>query len=365
MNHQLNTMRIALLFPNNLFTSPYLKYYTQILEKDQIAFDLIIWDRHNKFEEGCIAFKSQDYKKSRISKALDFWKFRNFIKRELKKREYSRVIVFTGQLGIFLSTYLRKNYRGNYILDIRDYSQPMHNFKSLFRKVIRSAKYVVISSNAFKDWLPPSDNYVMGHNIDIDLIDKSLEKKAAPRGLFKIEPIHIDTIGQIKDFASDKKFVFQLKNDFRFQMQFIGFGPTLSELKAYAEQEGIENIDFHGPYKKQEEENLLRNTDVINILISLKEYNKGTTLLSNRLYLSALYNIPCLVKSETEQSRIIHKYDFGIVVDDYKDVNQALIDYRDSFDETLFIDNCRNFLNDVKKDYTIFENKVKALIKEE
>ena len=355
-------MRIALLFPNNLFTSPYLKYYTQILEKEQIAYDLIIWDREDKFEEGCIAFSSQNYTKSRISKALDFWKFRKFIKRELKKTEYSKLIVFTGQLGIFMSAFLCKNYKGQYILDIRDYSQPMHKFKSLFRKVIHSAKFVVISSDAFKEWLPSSNNYIIGHNIDVHLIDKSLQKKPEPKGLFKKEPIRVDTIGQIKDFAADSKFVFQLKNDFRFQMQFIGFGPTLRQLKDYVNQEGIQNIGFHGPYKKEEEEKLLKNTDVINILISLKEYNKGKTLLSNRLYLSALFNIPCIVKSDTEQSRIIEKYNFGIVIDDYKNLNSALIDYKNDFDEAVFAMNCRNFLIDVKKDHAIFEAKVKALI---
>jgi len=51
-------MKIALLFPNNLFTSPYLKYYTHILEKENVAYDLIIWDRENTPEPNCIAYSS-------------------------------------------------------------------------------------------------------------------------------------------------------------------------------------------------------------------------------------------------------------------------------------------------------------------
>lgn len=351
-------MKIALIFPNNLFTSPYLKYYTNILEKEDIDYDLIIWDRENANEPGCIAFKSQDFKKSKISKTLDFHRFRKFIIQQLKKTEYNKVIVYTGQLGILLADYLIKNYKNRYVLDVRDYSTPMHYFKNRFKKLISNAHFVAISSDGFKEWLPPSENYVLGHNINLELIKNKLKQEPNCKGLLKNDIIQVDTIGQIKDFDSDHRFVAQLKNDKRFQMQIIGFGGTLELLKEYAQQEKVENITFLGAYKKEEEENLLSNTDILNILITLNEFNKGTSLLSNRLYLSALLHIPCLVNSNTEQSRIIEKYNFGLVIDSYEELSSKLIEYQATFKEDIFIKNCRLFLTDVKRDYEIFNERL-------
>lgn len=356
-------MKIALLFPNNLFTSPYLKYYTSILNKENIAYDLIIWDRENIKEDDCIAFKSHDSKNAIISKTLNFFKFRKFILQQLKKADYTKVIVFTGQLGILLSDYLVNNYKYKYILDIRDYSNPMHYFKNRFKKLITNAQFVTISSNGFKEWLPNYEKYILSHNIDLELIHKRLSKKSQPRDLFNSDVIQVDTIGQIKDYDSDHRFVAELKNNPNFQMNFIGFGGTLDLLKEYSSQEKVKNISFHGKYKKEEEEGLLQNTDFINILISLEEFNKGATLLSNRLYLSALLHIPCIVNANSEQSRIIEKYNFGIVIRRYEELPEQLLIFQQKFNEENFIENCLVFLNDVKTEYDLFNQSLVQFLK--
>lgn len=356
-------MKIALLFPNNLFTSPYLKYYTTILEKEKIAYDLIIWDRENINEPGCIAFRSQAYQKSKISKARDFYRFRRFIIKQFKKTKYRKVIVYTGQLGILLSDFLIKNYKNRYVLDIRDYSNPMHHFKNRFHKLIASADFVALSSNGFMEWLPKAEKYILSHNINVELIHEKLGEAYAHKELFNKSHIQVDTIGQIKDFESDHRFVKQLKNDDRYRMNFIGFGPTLDVLKEFVKTENISNVDFHGSYKKKEEEKLLSETDFINILITLSEFNKGTSLLSNRLYLSALFGIPCIVNSYTAQSKIIEKYGFGVVIDNYEDLPARLIEYQKKFDLKAFNQNCQAFLKDVSQDYEVFNKKLVAFVK--
>ncbi len=356
-------MKVVLLFPNNVFTSPYLKYFTQILDKENIPYDLIIWDRENKAEEGCISFRSSNQKKTKFSKLFDFLRFRKFLIEHLKKKDYAKVIVFSGQLGILLSDYLVKHYRKKYVLDIRDYSKPMHIFKNRFKKVIANANFISISSNGFKEWLPTNGNYLLSHNIDIKLIADALV--AIPNTVtFNNDIINVDTIGQIKDFESDLKFVDQLKNDIRFRMKFIGFGNTLELLKEHADRENISNVLFLGAYKKEKEKELLKDTDVINILISRTEFNKGATLMSNRIYLSALLKIPCIVNNKTEQSNIIEKYKFGIVVDKYDELPNKLIDYKETFDKDNFMSGCVAFLNDVKKDYQLFESKVTEFLTE-
>ncbi|MCM4164779.1 MULTISPECIES: hypothetical protein [unclassified Arenibacter] len=351
-------MRVALLFPNNLFTSPYLKYYTDILKQEKIEYDLLIWDRANIEEEGCIAFKCSENSKSTISKALDFIRFRKFLIKNLKNKNYSKVIVFSGQVGILMGDFLIKHYSKRYLLDVRDFSQPMKYFKSRFIKVVLNSNFVCISSNGFKNWLPPKGDYLLGHNIDISLVRNALSNFPFRDINFDSKTIKISTIGQIKDFNSDALFIDQLKNDSRFEIEFIGFGPALNDLKNKTNSEHIANINYKGPYKKYEEPFLLKDSDFINILISRTEFNKGATLLSNRLYLSAMYNIPCIVNKNTEQSRIIEKYNFGIIVDKYEELPDKLMTYKDSFCKENFLNNCYNFLNDVKTDYSLFEQKV-------
>ncbi|MBC8767868.1 hypothetical protein H4O18_07685 [Arenibacter sp. BSSL-BM3] len=351
-------MRVALLFPNNLFTSPYLKYYESVLKKGNIDYDLYIWDRHGVNEKGCIAYTNKVKTSIPLFKSLDFIKFRRFLMNHLRKTEYNRIIVFSGQLGILMSDFLINNFPNKYILDIRDYSQVMSYFKSRFEKVIQNSYFVCVSSNGFKEWLPQNANYILGHNIDIALVSKSLDNFPFRDANLENETLKIDTIGQIKDFNSDARFIDQLKNDKRFKMEFIGFGPALNDLKIKSTSEKINNISFYGLYKKEEEPLLLKNTDIINILISRTEHNKGATLLSNRLYLSALYNIPCIVNSDTEQSRIIEKYNFGIIVDNYEELPNKLVAYKENFCKESFLNNCYTFLADVKKDYSLFEQKL-------
>ena len=351
-------MRVALIFPNNLFTSPYLKYYIDILKQEKIEYDLLIWDRANIKEEGCIAFKCSENSKSSISKGLDFLKFRKFLIKNLKNKNYSKVIAFSGQVGILMGDFLVKYYSKRYLLDVRDFSQPMKYFKSRFTKVVLNSNFVCISSNGFKDWLPPEGDYLLGHNIDITLVRNALNNFPFRDINLDDKTLKISTIGQIKDFHSDSLFIDQLKNDIRFQMEFIGFGPALNNLKNKTNSEHITNISYKGPYKKVEEPILLKDTDFINILISRTEFNKGATLLSNRLYLAALYNIPCIVNENTEQSRIIEKYNFGIVVDKYEELPNKLVSYKQNFCKEKFLKNCNAFLHDVKKDYALFEQKV-------
>lgn len=356
-------MKIALLFPNNVFTSPYVKYYTDILKKEKIKYDLYTWDRHDVKEEGCIPFKNKIEADTPITKSLEFIKFRRFLTKHLRNNSYHKVIVFTGQLGILMSDFLIKNYPNNYILDIRDFSKAINYFRLRFRRVVKNSYFVCISSNGFREWLPSEGNYILSHNICINLVYKRLNEHPTDDTVLENETINIDTIGQIKDYNSDARFIDQLKNDERFQMEFIGFGPALTELKKKSKTEKINNISYYGPYTKEEEQQLLKDTDLINILISRNNNNKGTTLLSNRLYLSAVYNIPCIVNGDTEQSKIIKKNNMGIVVNNYEELPEKVISFRDNFCRINFNNGCLSFLNEVKEDYIIFQDELVNFLK--
>lgn len=355
-------MKVALIFPNNLYTSPYLTYYTQLLEKEMVPYDIISWNRNDFEEKGTIAFTLQNTEGSKYLKILDYFKFRKFVVDILQKNKYDRLIVFTCQLGIYLRGYLKKNFANKYILDVRDYSPMIPYFQKRLKNLAQYAHSVCISSNGFKTWLPKKGNYVLSHNVNIRLVNDALDRDEPVKSFFPNKTTRVDTIGQIKDFESDSELVSVLGNNPRFHLRFIGFGPTISRLKEFVKEKGIGNVLFTGPYKKEEEYDLLKNTDFINILISNNTFNNQ--VLSNRIYLSALLNIPCLVNHYTvEQQKIIEKYQFGIVVTEYDQLPDKILAFRNNFNSSNFMEGCRAFLKKVSTDHQIFEKTVTEFIK--
>jgi hypothetical protein len=347
-------MKIALIFPNNIYRAPYLNYYLQILDDHNIEYVIYNWDRAGKDEPNCISYRSKEESRKNWKMVWEFFNYRNFVKSEVTNQKYDSVIVFSCQIAILLSGFLIKNFKGKYLVDIRDYTKIIPVFKTRFRKVLKNAKAICISSQGFRSWLPKGFPFIISHNISSDRLIENYQKKS----FFQNEKINVDTIGALRDPESNIKVVNALKNHPEFYLKFIGDGYAVPFLKKHIASENISNIHFHGYYQKEEEFDLLKNTDFINIMVEDNFLSKSLT--SNRLYLCALLKIPAIVNTNTEQSRIIEKYGFGLVVYDYQKLPELLLEYRSGFNEENFISNCERFLNHVTEDQRIFESNVTA-----
>ncbi|AIZ42296.1 glycosyltransferase family protein [Cellulophaga baltica] len=347
-------MKIALLFPNNKYTAPYLKYYTDILKKQEVEFDLYTWNRFNTEEEECIAFNSNSSKRNPISLIVDYINFKKFIIKNLKNNNYDSIIVFSCQLGIFLQPFLKKKFKDKYILDIRDYSKTIDYFKIRFKKLISNASKVFISSEGFKEWLPKEKEYVMSHNIDSQILSNN-DIATSKKEYFTRKSLNIDTIGAIRDFESNMNIINTLKNNENFYLNFYGEGNATSLLRRNSEN--INNVYFHGYYKKKDELPLLKDTDFINIILNDNIQSKFLT--SNRLYLSALLKIPCIIiEKNIEQFKIVQKYNLGVIVTSSNEIPLKIKEFIASFNQTEYIKNCILFLDKVKKDQEIFNQNI-------
>ncbi|SFR48428.1 hypothetical protein SAMN04490243_2093 [Robiginitalea myxolifaciens] len=348
-------MKVALILPNNPSNAPYLNYYLEVIRKTGADYSLYYWDRTGK-EAGKQVFSRIPKHRYPWNKFIDYLRFAKFIKRSLKAGNYTRVVVFTPQLAIFLQKFLTGSYRGEFMLDIRDFSVMMNHFPGRFKRCYQGADHIVISSPGFKEWLPPHKSLITGHNVGAELVQENMSRTGKDYPSPEKWPLVLTTIGQIKDYDSDHRFVAELCNNEAIQMNFIGSGPTLQALKDFAESRDCSNISFYGQYNKPDEEALLADTDFLNILISRTEFNKGASLLSNRLYLSALYRIPCLVNSETAQSELVAKYGLGIVIDQYCEVPEKIENFVRDFDASVFNTNCEVFLKDISGDIDHFQS---------
>ncbi|RRQ48846.1 hypothetical protein DZC72_14370 [Maribacter algicola] len=355
-------MKIALVFPNNVFSAPYLDYYTNFLNKEKTSYKLIIWNRANEEEENTIAFKSNSKSSSPFAKALNYYKFGSFCKKEIKNGDFDKVIVFTPQLAIFLYSFLKKHYSNKYLIDIRDYTTIIPYFKRRFFKLIKQAQTVCISSEGFTSWLPKNRNYIMSHNVHLQRINHYLLKDYNKKNFFNDGTINFDTVGALRDFTTNSSIMKELGNRKDFFLNFIGSGWALPMLQKFALDENINNVHFHGRYDKKEEIQLLQNTDILNIIQNADKISNFA--IANRLYLSGLLRIPCIARKNTEHSRVIHKYGLGITIENYNEIPEKIIEYKSTFNKEQFIKNCTVFLQDVKKDYDRFENAVIQFINE-
>jgi hypothetical protein len=348
-------VKVALIIPNNSFKAPYLQNYKGILADHGIDFYVIAWNRSNRDEPEVISFNRSPSSFPYL-KFWDFLLFSKFVKKVLQDGQYNRVIIFSIQLSIFLFPYLRKT-RLPFVLDIRDYSPLVPYFRKRLSRIVEAASFTVLSSTGFQKWLPKNPSYVLNHNVNKNLLCNVGEGNINPKGYFNQDKIRIDTIGQIRDFQTNASFIRALNDRDKFVIRFIGHGPASEALRELVNEQGIGNVEFSGPYRKEEEGNLLEKADFLNILVDRENIN-GATLLTNRLYLSALYGIPCIVFKNTAQSEFVEKYKLGIIVDNLGNLADQIIDYKNSFDRDQFLEGCSAFLGKVSKENQHFESKL-------
>ena len=203
-------MKIGLILPANVWYCPFVSIYTKMLDKENIDYDLISWNKEGNETQG-IQFNKQYKTKGRLTKLIPYFEFASFIKKTVRRNRYDKLIVFTPQVAIFLCDFLEKYYKGRYIFDYRDLSiEQKFLFKLPFKKVLRNSFANVISSPGFKKCLPANFEYLLSHNFDIDAVRNALvESNCEP---VKTDDIKILTIGGIRDYSSNIEVVKALAN---------------------------------------------------------------------------------------------------------------------------------------------------------
>lgn len=343
-------MKIALICPSNLLYMPYVSNYEKILRETNIDYTIIYWDRLH-IEENNDEIKYRDKKVGFQRNYFDYFKYNNFIIRQLNKKKYDRVIVFTLQIAYFLKNYLIKNYKENYILDIRDYNK-IYKFSN-FKKLIDSSAFTVISSPGYQIWLPESNKYVVDHNTPVSDLNslKPLEIKVWNG------KVNISTIGFIRHWDVNIDLVNQLKNRHAFNLIFHGEGTINDRLKHYVEKNKINNVQIYGRYKKEEEGYLYEHSTLINILLYDDINSKG--VLANRLYNSVLFGKPMLSLQGTYLADQIKKYNLGLVLESFKEMDSKINRYLKEFNELEYENGRVSFFKGVIKDNDYFIHKLK------
>lgn len=344
-------MKVALILSGNIYMSPYVSTYIDIMEKYNIKYDIIFWDRMCVGEEGISYKKKSTPDALYIKKIVDYVLYILFVQKKVIIDKYDRVVVFGIALSVILSLFLKSQYRNKYLIDIRDDSVIRMYFGWVFEKVLKNAALTVISSKGFLLWLPKKSEYVLNHNYKV----RSNGVISMPEK--ELEQVVLTNIGSIRDYKVNKVLLSLFANDERFIIKYIGEGIAVSKLKKYAVFKKIQNVVFVGKYEKKDELKLLQGVTIINGLTGGDENSK--TLLSNRLYLSVQNRVPIIVSKGSYQAQCVEKYGLGFVVDVLTDYKENVLNYIKKYDRLQYIRNCEEFERLVELDQLIFEEKIK------
>ncbi len=355
-------VRVCFVIPTNFYLTPYLKMYTDILNKHNVEYDIIFWNRYeideSIGEKNIYAFnKSMDEFSPKAVKFAGYSRFGKFTKKILKKNEYNRVFIMGTVLGVFLYPFLIREYSNKYILDIRDYSYENNKiFYKIEKKLIKGSLMTVISSEGYKNFLPPHE-YVLVHNIldwhNLDKLGNNDKKRSST--------IRIVYLGLVRFFEQDKKLITKLANDPRFHISYIG--KNADKLKKFIKDNNIKNVTLEPKLSAQDTMQYYVEADVINNL-----YGNNTPVLdyalSNKLYHAAQMKMPILVCPNTYMEEISCKYDFGITVDlENESIADELYDKYNKINWDELNAGCIEFLEKVYSDNLKFEGSIIEVVK--
>ena len=78
-------MKLGLLLPTNIYFCPYVKIYTDVLDKNNIQYDIIYPDKRGLKEEAAYRYTRKiDDKSNKIAKLLYYWDYSRFLRKTIK-----------------------------------------------------------------------------------------------------------------------------------------------------------------------------------------------------------------------------------------------------------------------------------------
>lgn len=350
-------MKLVIVAASNIRFSPYINYYTDILDSMGLEYDLIFPDR--KGVKDHFVKRTLEYKwKNNKSTLLNYFEYSLFVKKTIKREKYGFVIVLTTQNAVFLSIFLKRNYRNKYIVDIRDYS---HEDKSIYfhyeKKALKNSALNIISSKKFLTFLPKKIPFLCLNNLSSIGVRKLFTKPSK-----SVERITIGYVGSISYEEQVKSMANLVKNDERFVFELFGKMPDNHLLEAYLDSLDCNRIKYHGSYKPEEKESIIHRIDIL-----FNAYGNNSillnTALSNKLFDSLFYGKPILNSPNTYMSEVCKPFSFDICFENRLDLND-LFNWYKQLDELFVCESQNSLLEQFKKENESTLSAIKRTIKD-
>lgn len=348
-------MRVAIIAFNDLKKCPYINPYASFCKENGIDFDVIYFNRSGTVESADYPTVPIEWKSGR-KKWLNFLSFRSLVIKHLKAVTYDFVIVLTTMPAVLLGGFLKKRFKGRYLVDIRDYTyEKILPYFWLEKRALSGSAMNVISSPGFKNFLPAGE-YTLCHNASASYrIPAEYSFTPNPSGR-----IRIGYVGTIAYKSNCKRLIDLVLKDERFDFYFYGDESGSKEVTEYVTSLSSDRIKAFGAYTPAEKVGIMENIDIL-----FNVYGNSSqlviTALSNKLYDSFYMKLPLLTSPKTAMSEEASVYSFDVDFDD-KDILEKLYSWYYSIDGESFGKYGDDYLDKVFKDQDDFYKKLKATI---
>lgn len=353
-------MKVALIGHTERNYLPFLEKYLAFLKDRGISADCYFWERERPLPDAPGEFHFYRPEQGGMTdKLTGYLAYRHYLKTQLSRRTYDRLILLTTLPGVLLADLLCREYPGRYLLDIRDYSfESFPPYRRLVGKLIRKSFFTAISSPGFRRFLPESPRLLVNHNLPVGLTPA---ETAQP--LPADAPVCIGFVGLVRYFKENAALLRGLKNHPRFLLSYKGKAVPGCDLAGFCRLEGIENVRFSGKFANGDKASLYRDVGMVNALYGA-DSPEVTTALPNRLYEACLLKKPVLTSKGTYLGEVVTGYGLGVALGlTGDDPARVLEDWLSRFDPVVFTAACNRFLEDAAKDEAVFYDRLGDFLK--
>ncbi|GAB6958967.1 hypothetical protein JCM15754A_03020 [Prevotella aurantiaca JCM 15754] len=353
-------MKLGLLLPTNVFFCPYVRNYTDILDENNIQYDIIYADKRGLKEKAAHRFSRKIGDNAhQITRLLYYLEYSSFLRRVIKKEQYDKLIVFGPQIAIFLKPFLKKHYKNKFILDYRDLSIEQ-KFKGTYNELMKLSALHVVSSPGFIKCLPNACSSILSHNFDINTLKRAINDHNPSYELDKGQ-IEVLTIGGIRNYEQNAAIIEALGDKEGFLVTFAGNGIDAHKLEEFTKERGYKNVAFSGYYDKKDEPSIIQKSTMINIFFP--RILSHDTAMANRFYHSVFFRKPMITTADTIQGEYTKNYKLGLAITNTDNLAEEITTYLNTFDKEEYEENRKKILKDFYSDYKLFEEKVLAFCK--
>lgn len=349
-------MKVLLISADNLYLTPYISLYTELLDKHNVEYNVLYWDKnHNEPPHNNSFIRFCAERGTAIKKAYGYFLFRKAIGKTLKAQKYELVVCLHSVSSFLICDILLSKYKSRYVFDVRDYSfEKFLVVRLLEKQLVKHSAINIISSEGYKAFLPKGE-YEIAHNLPGESCTAY-----AQRVNRNISPIRIGYIGLIRFMEQNKKIIDFFKNDSRFQLQFIG--TNAEQLAGYCEENNVTNVKLIGTFSPEQTLAYYEDADII-----MNLYGNHTPLLdyalSNKLYYAAMLYKPILVCRDTYMEKVSAQFGFGYVLDlETEKERDQLYEYMTMLDRKKLIHNCDKFVEYARKQQTQLKARLERFI---
>ena len=338
----------------NLRIMQYLNKYTDILDKNNIEYEVIYWNRDGGTEEKtfkgrtiCYEYNMNSYQAFQ-KKIAGFVKYTKFMLKTIKERKYDKLIVLTSQTAIPLYRLLLKKYNGRYIFDYRDITKEHLGFyKKMVKNLVENSYITPLSSFGFQKIIGESDKHIVSHNCSNLKIQEIAHKTG--------EKINISFWGLIRHAELNKKICDAFGKDQRFNLFYHGDG-FYHELKKYCEEKSYDNVVFTGRYNRDEILGFAENANIVHCVYSNNWITKNT--LAVKLYDAIRYEKPIMVMKNSYLSEYLDGYDFKFDFQYSDNIAEEVYNWYMTLDRDKYGEQYKIICEKVNQDDKLFEEKV-------